>query len=95
LNYKPKPIDTMAIKLTDEILKLTELLAENAHDIWARQRIAEGWTFGSRRDDAAKKHPDLIPYNELPDKEKEYDRKTAMETLKAIIAMGYSINKTN
>jgi hypothetical protein len=95
LNYKPKPIDTTSIKLTDEILKLTELLAENAHDIWARQRMAEGWTFGPKRDDAAKKHPDLIPYNELHNSEKEYDRKTAMETLKAIIAIGYSVNKTN
>ena len=80
-------------KLTDEILKLTELLAENAHDIWARQRMSEDWTYGPKRDDAAKKHPELVPYSKLPDSEKEYDRNAAMETLKAIIALGYRIEK--
>ena len=93
MNYKPKPINTAKIKLTDEILKLTELLAENAHDIWARQRILDGWTYGPTRDDAAKKHPDLVPYSQLSDSEKKYDRQAAMETLKAVIATGYRIEK--
>lgn len=93
MSYHPKPIDTSKITLSEEILKLTELLAENAHDIWARQRMAEGWSYGPKRDDAAKKHPDLVPYGDLPDSEKEYDRKAAMETLKAIIALGYKVVK--
>jgi hypothetical protein len=93
LSYDPKPIDTSKVKLTKEVLELTELLAENAHDNWAKQRISEGWTYGLNRDDAAKKHPDLVPYKDLPESEKEYDRNAAMETLKAIIALGYSIEK--
>jgi len=93
LSYEPKPIDTSKVKLTREILELTELLAENAHDNWAKQRMSEGWTYGPNRDDTAKKHPDLIPYKELPESEKGYDRKAAMETLKAIIALGYRIEK--
>jgi len=93
LAYEPKPIDTSQVKLTDEIVNLTELLAENTHDIWARQRMTEGWTYGPKRDDAARRHPDLVPYSQLPDTEKEYDRQTAMEALKAIIALGYSIKK--
>jgi hypothetical protein len=93
LNYNPKPVDTSKIALSKEILELTEHLAENAHDIWAKQRMAEGWTYGLRRDDKEKKHPDLVPYKDLPDSEKEYDRKAAMETLKAIIALGYRIEK--
>jgi hypothetical protein len=72
-------------------MALTERLAEHSHDVWATQRIADGWTYGPKRDDATKKHPDLIPYAELPEPEKEYDRKAAMETLKAIIALGYRI----
>jgi hypothetical protein len=92
--YKPKPIDTSSVKLSDDLLELTELLAENAHDIWAQQRMAEGWTYGPKRDDSAKKHPDLIPYNDLSRSEQEYDRKTAMETLKVIISLGYIIKKT-
>ena len=91
--YEPKPIDTGAVELPDELLELTELLAENAHDNWARSRIAEGWSFGLARDDTAMEHPCLVPYAQLPDSEKEYDRDTAMETLKAVVALGYRIER--
>ena len=91
--YKPKPINTSHVQLPDDLLELTELLAENAHDNWAQQRMAEGWSYGPERSDAAKKHPDLVPYSDLPASEKEYDRKMAMETLKAIISLGYRIEK--
>jgi hypothetical protein len=91
--YSPKPLDTSSVALSDELEALTEYLAENTHDIWATQRLAEGWTYGPQRDDAAKKHPDLIPYADLSESEKEYDRRTAMETLKAILALGYRIEK--
>jgi len=93
LTYEPAPIDTSHIQLSDELLALTERLAENAHDVWAKQRIAEGWTYGPRRDDAAKQNPDLVPYGELPESEKDYDRNAAMETLKAIVALGYRIER--
>lgn len=94
LSYKPKPIDTSAAALNEEILKLTELLAKNAHDIWARQRLAEGWRYGPIRDDAEKQHPCLVPYEDLPESEKQYDRNAAMETLKAILALGYRIESS-
>jgi len=93
LRYEPAPIDTSQITLPVELTELTERLAKNAHDVWARQRMADGWTYGPRRDDAAKKHPDLVPYAELSESEKEYDRSAAMETLKAIVALGYRIEK--
>ncbi|MCX5674743.1 MAG: RyR domain-containing protein [Planctomycetota bacterium] len=89
MTYRPNPIDTSGIMLPRDLLELTERLAENAHDIWAARRMAEGWTHGPQRDDAAKKHPDLVPYADLPESEKQYDRSTAMETLKAIVALGY------
>lgn len=91
--YEPRPIDTSKVELPEELLQLTEQLAENAHDNWARRRLSEGWTWGPVRDDAAKKHPDLVPYGDLPESEKHYDRDTAMETLKAIIALGYRIQR--
>ena len=89
--YQPSPIDTSSVTLSSEIMELTERLAENAHDHWALQRIADGWSYGSARDDINKHHPCLIPYQDLPETEKIYDRQTAMETLKAIVALGYSI----
>lgn len=91
MDYEPNPIPTSQVVLLPELLELTEKLAENAHDVWARQRMAEGWTWGPARDDAAKTHPCLVPYSVLPESEKAYDRNTAMETLKSIIAFGYHI----
>lgn len=93
MSYKPNPIDTSNVTLPEDIQELVELLAENAHDIWAQGRLAEGWSLGPERDDRNKKHPSLIPYSELSDSEKEYDRNTAVETLKAIISLGYRIAK--
>jgi hypothetical protein len=93
LTYQPQPIDTSGITLTDDILALQELLARNTHDIWACQRIAEGWRHGPNRDDHQKRHPCLVPYEELPDSEREYDRAVSLATLKAILALGYRIEK--
>lgn len=92
-SYEPRPVDTSSVKLTDDILQLTELLARNTHEIWARQRFADGWQHGLKRDDARKEHPSLVPYGMLPESEKEYDRDAALETLKAIIALGWRIAK--
>ncbi len=89
--YEPRPIDTSGVELDQELQQLTEQLAENAHDHWARRRMAEGWTFGPVRDDAARKHPNLVPYDQLTEPEKEYDRETAMQTLRAMIALGWRI----
>ena len=91
--YTPNPIDTTQIELSPELLELTEKLAENTHEVWAAGRIAQGWTFGPVRSDEKKETPCLIPYGELPESEKEYDRNTAMETLKLIVKLGYRIEK--
>ena len=92
-SYKPQPIDTSDVVLSDEILTLTERLAKNAHDNWARGRFSQGWVYGPERNDEHKQHPCLIPYEELPDSEKDYDRNLALQTIKAMIAMGYRIDK--
>lgn len=89
--YEPKPIEISSVSLSPELKKLTERLAQNAHELWAQQRIDDGWVYGPRRDDEAKKHPCLVPYEDLPDSEREYDRQVAMGTLKAILALGYRI----
>ena len=93
LDYQPTPIDTSGVTLTKEIEELTELLAKNVHDIWARQRLDDGWTYGPERNDQKKKHPCLVPYDQLPESEKDYDRKAALGTIKAIIALGYRIER--
>lgn len=92
--YTPNPIDTSSVKLCDELTELTEKLAENVHDTWAQNRIKEGWTYGKERNDVLKQTPCLVPYDELPESEKEYDRSTAVSTVKVILAMGFRIEKT-
>lgn len=92
MNYTPKPIDTSEVGLSEELLQLAELMAENVHEVWAQTRLKQGWTYGPERNDAEKKHPRLVPYNQLPDDEKVYDRNTSIETLKFIISRGFEIN---
>ena len=92
-DYRPKPIDTSSVVLPEEISELIEKLAENTHDIWSEQRLKDGWTYGTERDDRLLKHPCLVPYHQLPDSEKVYDRNTAAETLKCVLAMGFRIVK--
>jgi hypothetical protein len=89
MTYKPKPIDTSSVVLPPTLLQFTERLAENAHHLWAQQRFAENWEFGAERNDELKTNPNLVPYEGLPESEKDYDRTNAMETLMAVVALGY------
>jgi hypothetical protein len=91
--YTPRPIDTSSVILPLELAGLTERLAENAHDQWALQRIKDGWRLGEKRDEASKTHPCLVAYEHLPESEKNYDRLASMETLKAILALGFKISR--
>lgn len=91
--YIPNPINTSEVQLPKELHELVEQLARNVHDIWAIGRIKEGWTYGPQRDDENKKHPCLVDYDELPESEKEYDRSTAVETIKLILKLGWKIEK--
>ena len=92
-NYSPNPLDTSQVRLPEDLEQLVEKMARNVHEVWAAGRIADGWTWGPVRDDALKHHPCLIPYEELPESEREYDRHTAVETLKLILSLGYRIEK--
>ena len=87
--YIPHPKDTRNVTLPDEVLALAEQLARNTHEVWAAQRLKDGWVWGPARDDAQKQHPCLVPYEELPEEEKDYDRHTALETLRLIRDAGY------
>lgn len=93
MTYRPDPIDTSGVALPDDLRQLTELLARNAHDLWARLRIEQGWRWGPERSDARKEHSSLVPYEQLPESEKQADRDTAIGTLKVILTLGYRIAK--
>lgn len=92
-NYTPNPIDTSSVVLPEELAPLAEELAKNVHEVWAKTRIEQGWTYGDTRDDLRKQHPCIVPYDELSEDEKEFDRNTSQETLRLIIKLGFKITK--
>lgn len=92
-NYVPQPMDISDVLLPEELDELVEKLAENVHEVWAKSRMEQGWTYGPERSDALKQHPCLVPYDELPEVEKAYDRDTALGTLKFIAKAGFKISK--
>ena len=91
--YNPKLIDLEHVELPDSFEELREAVAENAHDMWALERQSEGWTFGLKRDDSNLETPDMVPYSQLPESEKQYDRLMAEDTLRLLLALGYKIEK--
>ena len=93
--YEPKPLETSDVELPEELLALTEKIAENVHDVWALGRMSEGWVYGKDMDDKKKTTPLLVSYCELPESEKDYDRNTALETIKTIIRLGYNVQRDN
>ena len=93
MTYQPVPVNTDDIKLGEELDSLIDALAENVHDQWSLGRIKAGWQYGPERNDEKKENPCLVPYNELPESEKEYDRNTAIATLKLIQKYGFVIVK--
>ena len=92
-NYVPQPMDTKDVLLPKELNVLVEQMAKNVHEVWAQSRMDQGWTYGAERSDALKQHPCLVPYEELPEVEKAYDRDTALETLKLICKLGFKITR--
>ncbi|MBE6274117.1 MAG: hypothetical protein E7097_09590 [Bacteroides sp.] len=93
-DYNPKPIDLSNVELPQELNELREALAENAHDVWAVERMAQGWKYGLKRDDDKKETPCMVPYSQLPESEKKFDRDMAESSLKLVKAIGYDIIKT-
>ena len=91
--YVPQPMDTSDVQLPQELNELVEKMAKNVHEVWAQSRINQGWTYGPERNDALKHHPCLVPYEDLPEVEKAYDRDTALGTLKLICRLGFTITK--
>lgn len=92
-NYDPHPLNLDDVTIEPELMELREAIAENAHEVWAKTRKDQGWTYGAERDDIKKLHPDMIPYNLLPESEKEYDRQMAINTIKLVKKLGWELKK--
>nr|KAG5704413.1 hypothetical protein BaRGS_024268 [Batillaria attramentaria] len=89
--YKPSPLDLSAVTLNEKLEELVELLAENTHNVWARDRIKNGWTYGLFEDPFHKRSPHLVPYNKVDENIKKANRDTSNEAVRTLIAYGYTI----
>ncbi len=94
-NWQPQCIDLSGVTLPDELSQLIELLAENVHNTWAAERLREGWTYAPTRNNQRKQTPLLVPYRQLPESEKDYDRNTVLETIRGIQYYGFEIRKVS
>ena len=93
MDYQPHPFDDSKFPLPEEFEQLKEELSRNVHEVWAAGRLAAGWKYGPVRDEQKKEHPCLIPYEELSEEEKDFDRATALSTIRFILSKGYHLTK--
>ena len=92
-NYIPQPVNTNDVVLPEELIILSERISKNVHEVWSKNRMEQGWTYGEQRNDEKRETPCLVPYEELSEEEKDYDRNTSQETLKLILKLGFKITK--
>jgi len=89
--WVPPADESAAVHLPEFLNPLVERLAEHVHDRWAEGRLREGWRFGPERNDQLKTMSTLVPYADLPEQEKEFDRVTALATLRFLHREGYRL----
>ena len=91
MSYDPKSLDLTQVEIPPDLIDLVEHLAKITHDNWLKQRVADGWVHGKQRNDLLKEHPCIVSYEELPESEKEYDRKISLGVVQAMLALGYRV----
>uniref|UniRef100_A0A3B5LUF7 Uncharacterized protein n=1 Tax=Xiphophorus couchianus TaxID=32473 RepID=A0A3B5LUF7_9TELE len=94
-SYKPSPLDLSDIKLTPGQELLVDKLAENAHNVWAKDRIKQGWTYGIQQDLKSKRNPRLVPYVLLDERTKKSNRDSLREAIRTMIGYGYNIEPSD
>uniref|UniRef100_A0A3Q3BKC6 Ryanodine receptor 3 n=1 Tax=Kryptolebias marmoratus TaxID=37003 RepID=A0A3Q3BKC6_KRYMA len=90
--YKPAPLELSDVKLTAGQEVLVDKLAENAHNVWAKDRIKQGWTYGIQQDLKSRRNPRLVPYALLDERTKKSNRDSLREAIRTIVGYGYEID---
>uniref|UniRef100_A0A4W6FE05 Ryanodine receptor 2 n=1 Tax=Lates calcarifer TaxID=8187 RepID=A0A4W6FE05_LATCA len=89
--YKPAPLDLSHIKLTSTQEAMVDKLAENAHNVWARDRIHQGWTYGIQQDVKNRRNPRLVPYTLLDERTKKSNKDSLREAVRTLLGYGYNL----
>ncbi|XP_074531886.1 ryanodine receptor 2 [Halichoeres trimaculatus] len=93
--YKPAPLDLSQVFLNPAHEELVKLMAENDHNVWARERIKQGWTYGAQQDVKAKRSPYLVPYSLLDERSRKGGMESVREAVCTLLAYGYSLETLN
>uniref|UniRef100_A0A8C9RP23 Ryanodine receptor 2 n=1 Tax=Scleropages formosus TaxID=113540 RepID=A0A8C9RP23_SCLFO len=89
--YKPAPMDLSHIKLSSTQEAMVDKLAENAHNVWARDRIRQGWTYGIQQDVKNRRNPRLVPYALLDERTKKSNKDSLREAVRTLLGYGYNL----
>lgn len=91
MNAVPAKADAQRDLNRPDIQEMLELLAARVHEAWVQQRKAEGWTWGKIQSGDLKQHPGLVAYEQLPESEKDVDRRTARISIQGLLDAGFEI----
>ncbi|XDC62019.1 hypothetical protein R6Z07M_013201 [Ovis aries] len=89
--YKPAPLDLSHVRLTPAQTTLVDRLAENGHNVWARDRVAQGWSYSAVQDIPARRNPRLVPYRLLDEATKRSNRDSLCQAVRTLLGYGYNI----
>ncbi|XP_071656899.1 ryanodine receptor 1 isoform X4 [Patagioenas fasciata] len=89
--YKPAPLDLAHVRLTPAQLTLVDRLAENGHNVWARDRVQQGWTYSTVQDIKNKRNPRLVPYHLLDERTKKTNRDSLCQAVRTLLGYGFNI----
>eukprot|EP00002_Diphylleia_rotans_P021370 TRINITY_DN4160_c0_g1_i4.p1 TRINITY_DN4160_c0_g1~~TRINITY_DN4160_c0_g1_i4.p1 ORF type:complete len:1093 (+),score=211.13 TRINITY_DN4160_c0_g1_i4:154-3432(+) len=92
-NYNPRIMNIAGINI-DFIKDLIDVIAEHVHDQWTLTKLNDGWKYDPVRDNGKKQHPMMVPYKDLTENEKSYDKNMAKQSIRLIVSLGYTIKKT-
>jgi len=94
LPYTPTPVDTSGVLLPEDLNGIVEVLAKNTNENWDSTRMSEGGWYGPKRNDEYKEYTCLVPFENLPESEKERDRKVVREMSKTLLTLGFEIQRS-
>uniref|UniRef100_A0A8B9LR02 Ryanodine receptor 2b (cardiac) n=1 Tax=Astyanax mexicanus TaxID=7994 RepID=A0A8B9LR02_ASTMX len=92
--YRPTPVDQSGISLSAGQEALVEALTENEHNLWARERIRQGWSYATQLDVKGKRSPQLVPFSLLEERIKCCSREAARDALGTLLGLGYAVEST-
>lgn len=88
----PSAIRASVIHGVELHLKNPGTTPEESHKEWVRYKLSEGWVWGPNKDLQKKEHPNIVPYDKLPERERFKDVlfKTVVDEMRQYLNPDYA-----